>query len=60
MISFYLLVCVQQKAVPDGAEPLGGQHAAPLSGARGPGAAEQRHSALHEHHRVVEHEEKTV
>lgn len=56
----YLLVRVQEEAVPDGAEPRGGQHAAPLSGRGGAGAAEQRHDAPHEHHGVVKSEKETV
>lgn len=56
----YLLVRVQQEAVPDGAQPLGGQHAAPLSAAGGARAAEARHHALHQDHRVVHSQEETV
>jgi len=56
----YLFVGVQKEAFPDGAQPSWGQHTAPLSGACGPGAAEPRHGALHEDHRVVQGQEETV
>ncbi|CAG12327.1 unnamed protein product, partial [Tetraodon nigroviridis] len=49
-----------QEAVPDGAEPRGGQHGAPLLGASGTGAAETRHDAPHQNHRVVQSEEEAV
>lgn len=56
----YLLISVQEEAFPDGAEPGGGQHGAPLRGAGGPGAAEQRHNAPYQYHRVVKSQEETV
>lgn len=56
----YLFVGVQQETVPDGAEPRGGQHGAPLLGAGRTGAAETWHDAPHQHHRVVQSKEETV
>lgn len=56
----YLLVGIQKKAVPDGAQPRRGEHAAPLSAADGARAAEQRHDALQQHHRVVQSHEEAI
>lgn len=58
----HLLIGVQQKAVPDGAHAGRGEHALLPSAAAAAAAREthERHDALHEHHRVVEHEEETV
>lgn len=56
----YLLISVQQETVPDGAEPRGGQHGAPLPGTGRTGAAEQRDNAPHKHHRVVKGQEEAV
>lgn len=56
----YLFVGVQEEAPPDGAQPRGGEHAAPRPAAGGPGAAEQRHDGLQQHHGVVQGEEQAV
>lgn len=57
----HLLIGVQQKAVPDGAHAGRGEHALlPRASAAAAREAHERHDALHEHHRVVKHEEETV
>lgn len=58
----YLLIRVQQEAIPNGAKPRGGKHRTPLSGATGGrrGAAEQRHQSSHQHYGVVQGKKKAV
>lgn len=55
----HLFVGIQEKALPDAAHPLWGQHAPPLP-ASGLGAAQEQHHVLEENDRVIERQEEAV
>lgn len=58
-IHLFLLVGVQEEAVPDAAQPLRGEHPPPLA-ARSLGAAQEQHHVLQEDHRVIERKEEAI